>query len=142
MATPLPSSPGSWLSPDAASARKSLDAAAARKSLSSRRPPSGFMRGTSKDLGALVRDSRRNLSDSGRTLPGAEAGGRGMVLPFTPLNLTFHHLSYYVDLPKVGHRQTCLGVTCKCTCAYPISSEQPSFVKLALWHEIPLWLSV
>ena len=27
--------------------------------------------------------------------------GKGMVLPFTPLSLTFHHLNYYVDLPKV-----------------------------------------
>ena len=24
-----------------------------------------------------------------------------MVLPFTPLSLTFHHLNYYVDVPKV-----------------------------------------
>ena len=24
-----------------------------------------------------------------------------MVLPFDPLDLTFHHLNYYVDLPKV-----------------------------------------
>eukprot|EP00891_Asterochloris_glomerata_P005114 jgi/Astpho2/5114/Aster-06326 len=26
--------------------------------------------------------------------------GNGMVLPFNPLDLTFHHLNYYVDLPK------------------------------------------
>ena len=25
-----------------------------------------------------------------------------MVLPFDPLDLTFHHLNYYVDLPKVS----------------------------------------
>ena len=80
--------------PDRAAARKSLDGR--------RRPASGALRGTSRDLGALVRDSRRSLSASGHTLPGAEAGGRGMVLPFTPLNLTFHHLSYCVDLPRVG----------------------------------------
>ncbi len=80
--------------PDHAAARKSLDGR--------RRPASGALRGTSRDLAALVRDSRRSLSASGHTLPGAEAGGRGMVLPFTPLNLTFHHLSYCVDLPRVG----------------------------------------
>ena len=28
------------------------------------------------------------------------AEGKGMVLPFDPLHLTFHDLNYYVDLPK------------------------------------------
>ena len=90
-------------SPMAASlGRPSVDNSAARTSMSvSRHQLSGFMRGTSKDLGALVRDSRHNLSASGRSLPGAEAGSKGMVLPFIPLNLTFSHLNYYVDLPKV-----------------------------------------
>ena len=90
-------------SPMAASlGRPSVDNSAARKSMSaSRHQLSGFMRSTSKDLGALVRDSRHNLSASGRSLPGAEAGSKGMVLPFIPLNLTFSHLNYYVDLPKV-----------------------------------------
>lgn len=32
---------------------------------------------------------------------GMNASGKGMVLPFTPLALTFHELNYYVDLPKV-----------------------------------------
>ena len=68
---------------------------------SSRRQLSGFLPGTNRDLGALVRDSRRSLDASGRSLPGAQAGSKGMVLPFAPLNLSFHHLSYYVDLPKV-----------------------------------------
>lgn len=26
---------------------------------------------------------------------------KGMVLPFKPLNLTFHHVNYYVDPPAV-----------------------------------------
>ena len=26
---------------------------------------------------------------------------KGMVLPFQPLSLTFHHMDYYVKLPKV-----------------------------------------
>ncbi len=77
-------------------------AQAARNSFAaSRRQLSGMLGGTNKDLGAMVRESRGSLSASGRALPGTEAGGKGMVLPFTPLNLTFHHLSYYVDLPKV-----------------------------------------
>ena len=29
------------------------------------------------------------------------AGGRGMVLPFEPLALTFHRVNYYVPLPVV-----------------------------------------
>lgn len=32
----------------------------------------------------------------------AGGGGKGMVLPFDPLWLTFSDLNYYVDLPKVG----------------------------------------
>ena len=28
--------------------------------------------------------------------------GKGMVLPFQPLSLTFYHMDYYVKLPKVG----------------------------------------
>ena len=28
-------------------------------------------------------------------------GGRGMVLPFEPLSLTFHDMNYYVPLPSV-----------------------------------------
>ena len=50
--------------------------------------------------------SARGLGGSQRlsgTLSGSNipAGGKGMVLPFDPLDLTFHHLNYYVDLPKV-----------------------------------------
>jgi hypothetical protein len=29
------------------------------------------------------------------------AGGKGMILPFTPMALTFHKVCYYVPLPKV-----------------------------------------
>lgn len=34
-------------------------------------------------------------------LQGAPQDQSGMVLPFDPLNLTFHHLNYYVPLTKV-----------------------------------------
>ena len=30
-----------------------------------------------------------------------EEGESGMVLPFEPLNMTFHHVDYFVDLPAV-----------------------------------------
>ena len=95
MAAPMNASP----------AQARADHSAARASLAaSRRQVSGFLKGTSRDLGTMVRDSRKAVSASGRALPGAEGGGKGMVLPFTPLNLTFHHLNYYVTLPKVNVR--------------------------------------
>lgn len=28
---------------------------------------------------------------------------RGMVLPFTPLSLSFDHVNYYVDMPAVSN---------------------------------------
>ena len=28
---------------------------------------------------------------------------KGMILPFQPLAMTFHHVNYAVDMPKVGH---------------------------------------
>ena len=99
-----PRMPGSAKSPasPASGGPAPTAAQAARSSFAaSRRSLSGMLPGTGRDLGALVRDSRRSLSASGRALPGAEAGSKGMVLPFTPLNLTFRHLSYYVDLPRV-----------------------------------------
>lgn len=34
-------------------------------------------------------------------MPGMKEG-KGMILPFTPLTLTFHHLNYYVDAPSVS----------------------------------------
>ena len=38
-------------------------------------------------------------------LKGARGGrARGMVLPFQPLALTFHHVNYYVSMPKVRCR--------------------------------------
>ena len=30
-----------------------------------------------------------------------DASNKGMVLPFTPLSLTFFHMNYYVPMPKV-----------------------------------------
>jgi hypothetical protein len=41
------------------------------------------------------------LGSGGRATPhNGVAEGKGMVLPFLPLALTFHNLCYYVDLPK------------------------------------------
>ncbi len=62
----------------------------------------------SLDLAGMVRASRGSLDlsgmisarDLGSEAIATPAQGRGMVLPFTPLALTFHNLSYYVDLPK------------------------------------------
>lgn len=28
---------------------------------------------------------------------------KGMVLPFQPLSVAFHHINYYVDMPAVSH---------------------------------------
>jgi hypothetical protein len=46
----------------------------------------------------LCRESKNSLSAA--AMPGMEEG-KGMVLPFMPLTLTFHNLSYYVDAPAV-----------------------------------------
>ena len=62
----------------------------------------------SLDLAGMVRASRGSLDlsgvisarDLGSDAIATPAQGRGMVLPFTPLSLTFHGLSYYVDLPR------------------------------------------
>ncbi len=51
--------------------------------------------GSARGLGS----QRLSGTVSGSHIP---AGGKGMVLPFNPLDLTFHHLNYYVDLPKVS----------------------------------------
>lgn len=45
------------------------------------------------------RESRGSFGSA--AMPGMKEG-KGMVLPFTPLSLTFHHLNYYVDVPKVN----------------------------------------
>ncbi len=74
--------------------------------------------------GKLSTPSRRALLP--RWFPGSgltarsSTGGRdstaseGVVLPFTPLHMTFHHVDYFVDLPPVRtwflhlHLQSCL----------------------------------
>jgi hypothetical protein len=37
----------------------------------------------------------------------AEAKGvqpkRGMILPFQPLTIAFHHINYFIDMPAVSH---------------------------------------
>lgn len=42
----------------------------------------------------------------GARLEGGKGAGRGrargMVLPFQPLALTFHHVNYYVNMPKAS----------------------------------------
>ncbi|BDA40539.1 Pleiotropic drug resistance protein 1 [Coccomyxa sp. Obi] len=53
--------------------------------------------GSRRDLSTIIRESRGSLGSA--AFPGVKEG-KGMVLPFTPLSLTFHHLNYYVDLPK------------------------------------------
>lgn len=45
------------------------------------------------------RESRGSFGSA--AMPGMKEG-KGMVLPFTSLSLTFHHLNYYVDVPKVA----------------------------------------
>ncbi|KAK9916362.1 hypothetical protein WJX75_001804 [Coccomyxa subellipsoidea] len=53
--------------------------------------------GSRRDLSSIVRESRGSFGSA--AMPGMKEG-KGMVLPFTPLSLTFHHLNYYVDVPK------------------------------------------
>lgn len=64
--------------------------------------------------GAKSMSSKRAaLAGSGSQRPGASTksgrssirrreGETGMVLPFEPLNMTFHHVDYFVDLPSVS----------------------------------------
>ena len=59
---------------------------------SSRR--AGFSRGS---LGSTI--SRRTGASIRR-----EDGARGMVLPFDPLSMVFHHIWYSVDLPQVSRQ--------------------------------------
>lgn len=47
---------------------------------------------------------------SQESLDAIPAGGRGMVLPFEPLTLSFHDVNYYVPLPGVRSRALELGV--------------------------------
>ena len=60
----------------------------------------GSRGGSKKQLSLSAMRSTRELAAGGA--PVAE-GEKGMVLPFDPLHLTLHNLSYYVDLPKVRH---------------------------------------
>ena len=53
-----------------------------------------------------------------------QTSGRGMVLPFQPLALTFAHVNYYVPMPKASpprlHCTRCgsvAGMLCSCCCA-------------------------
>lgn len=88
-------------------ARLSLDAQGSRRNIprnsSSRR---NMGRGPShRTLSEIIASQRSMGSNDGGNSGGLSGvsvpqGGRGMVLPFTPQSLTFHHLNYYVNLPK------------------------------------------
>ncbi|XP_043723660.1 ABC transporter G family member 31-like isoform X2 [Telopea speciosissima] len=43
---------------------------------------------------------RSQLSDSIHISTQNKAAKKGMILPFQPLSLTFHHINYFVDMPK------------------------------------------
>lgn len=60
----------------------------------------GSRGGSKKQLSLSAMRSTRELGAGAAQLG---EGEKGMVLPFDPLHLTFHNLSYYVDLPKVCH---------------------------------------
>ena len=45
--------------------------------------------------------STENLESHQRNTVKVENKKRGMILPFTPLTMTFHNVNYYVDMPKV-----------------------------------------
>lgn len=67
--------------------------------------PSRLSKSMSRSWGARSSGSRSSGSRSGNTYEQAmmEAKGvaprRGMVLPFTPLSIAFHHIKYYIDMP-------------------------------------------
>lgn len=71
----------SWLTVDCAGKQKGM------KSISSKR--------------AALGGSRRASGRPGRSSIRRNEGDTGMVLPFEPLNVTFHHVDYFVDLPSV-----------------------------------------
>lgn len=49
------------------------------------------------------------------------------VLPFEPLNLTFHHLNYYVPLTKVGRAQLASQLRpCQLTCGTAVHLAEPA----------------
>ena len=58
------------------------------------------------DQGLISHSDRANKGDTSK-VEGMGEAAKGMVLPFKPLNLTFVHLWYSVDFPKVGLRISC-----------------------------------
>ena len=69
----------------------------------SRRSMQGLRGGTGskKKLGTGMSLSQMRSQKQLQTGQAAGAEGKGMVLPFDPLHLTFHDRNNYVDLPKV-----------------------------------------
>jgi hypothetical protein len=48
----------------------------------------------------------QSLTNAGRgEIVGADTRKRGMVLPFTPLSITFDNIKYSVDMPQVSTKQ-------------------------------------
>jgi hypothetical protein len=56
----------------------------------------------------------------------AEAKGvqpkRGMILPFQPLTIAFHHINYFIDMPAVSHSLSLFlfNKTQKQNCSFPL----------------------
>lgn len=75
--------------------------------LAARKPASNTANGRSAaDEGAKAGEGEEGPESGAPSarLEGVKGAGRGrargMVLPFQPLALTFHHVNYYVDMPK------------------------------------------
>ncbi|XP_062218543.1 ABC transporter G family member 39-like isoform X2 [Phragmites australis] len=56
--------------------------------------------GENVELLPLGRDSENSPSDGRGEIAGADTRKRGMVLPFTPLSITFDNIKYSVDMPQ------------------------------------------
>ena len=63
------------------------------------------MKAVSSKRAALSTSKR--MTKSRRSSIRRKEGESGMVLPFEPLNMTFHHVDYFVDLPSVSIIYVC-----------------------------------
>lgn len=56
-------------------------------------------------LGEMVIKNNQNINeDLSLEAPNVSAPKRGMILPFTPLSMSFENVNYYVDMPLVSIR--------------------------------------
>eukprot|EP00850_Spirogloea_muscicola_P013086 SM000087S23368 [mRNA] locus=s87:336767:345436:+ [translate_table: standard] len=98
----LPKGTGSSRSMSAAKARSSRLQSGRATSLitdsGSPRQSHGQME-MSRVNGAADGDLDREVSQARSAEEGTAGPEKGMILPFTPLALTFHHVKYYVDMP-------------------------------------------